>query len=219
MFRRRNNLPVDVPTSAVVSKRRRPKSTRWSILHYVTVAVLVLSISSTISRKDKNPLNDSKSFSAEFCKNFNGILHISQGDSEGAAGTIFFLFVLNQLLYAEKHSLIPFVHLNNVSHYVYDPIVHGRGDPISFEVKAIVNASWIAFEDPILNQQVPFAGPPSFPKSFSEGTKLTLFGNGVWNSYFYPVSEFQPGLVSCNSLPLIRLSHQQIIPACKSSCH
>jgi hypothetical protein len=150
------------------------------------------------------------------CQGYKGILHISQGDVEGAAGTIFFLFVLNQLLYAEKHSLIPWVHLNDISRYVYDPIVHGKGNPITFELPTIVNASWTAFIDPISNQEVAFAGPPLQGDSPTLRTSnVTVTGNGVWSSYFYPVSRFSPSDPSCTKLPLVRLTHQQIIPGRK----
>jgi hypothetical protein len=150
------------------------------------------------------------------CRGYKGILHISQGDVEGAAGTIFFLFVLNQLLYAEKHSLIPWVHLNDISRYVYDPVVHGEGNPMSFELPTIVNASWTAFIDPISNQEVAFAGPPLQADSPTRRTsKVTVTGNGVWSSYFYPVSRFSPSDPSCTKLPLVRLTHKQIIPGRK----
>ena len=59
------------------------------------------------------------------CLGYDGALHIEQGDAEGAAGTIFFLFVINQLIYSEKHNLVAFIHLSDVSKYVYDPIIHG----------------------------------------------------------------------------------------------
>jgi hypothetical protein len=56
---------------------------------------------------------------------YRGILWIRQGDESGATGAIFFLFVLNQLMYAEKYHLLPIVHLNEYSRWVYDPVVHG----------------------------------------------------------------------------------------------
>jgi hypothetical protein len=153
------------------------------------------------------------------CDGYSGVLHISQGDVEGAAGTIFFLFVLNQLIYAEKHNLIPWVHLNNVSHYVYDPNVHGKGPSISFKMLHGVNASWTGFIDPISQQRVAFPGRPVPQQSPLTEREITVFGNGVWNSYFQLVSPFFPGAdSSCDKLPLIRLTHAQIIPALHVNC-
>lgn len=150
------------------------------------------------------------------CRGYKGILHIAQGDVEGAAGTIFFLFVLNQLAYAEKHALMPWVHLNDISQYVYDPLVHGQGNTISFDVPTIVNASWTAFIDPITKEEVAFAGPPlEADMSASRKSKVAVAGTGVWSSYFYPVSRFSPSDRSCTNLPLVRLTHGQIIPARK----
>lgn len=79
----------------------------------------------TGSRTNNHPKTTTASQSIDgACAGYHGVLHIAQGDKEGAAGTIFFLFVINQLIYADKFNLIPWVHLNNVSHYIYDPKVH-----------------------------------------------------------------------------------------------
>ena len=56
--------------------------------------------------------------------NVNGVLHIESGDEGAAAGTVFFQYVFNQLIYADMYNLKPFVHLNNISKHVYDPIIH-----------------------------------------------------------------------------------------------
>jgi hypothetical protein len=149
------------------------------------------------------------------CDGYNGVLHISRGDVEGAAGTIFFLFVLNQLLYADKHNLLPWVHLDNVSHYVYDPKVHGTGPSIRFQMLYGMNVSWAGYVDTISQQQVAFPGRPKAGESPLIQREVLVDGNGVWASYFQPVSSFQPGVksTSCDKVPLIRLTPAQIIPA------
>jgi hypothetical protein len=147
------------------------------------------------------------------CDGYNGVLYVAQGDVEGAAGTIFFLFVMNQLIYADKHNLLPWVHLNNISHYVFDPQEHNSQPPRSFLMLQGVNVSWASYEDPISQEQITFPGKPIQVQSPLTAQLVTVSGNGVWNSYFDPASDFSPDDVSCRSKPLIRLTHKQIIPA------
>lgn len=209
-----NALPVEGKGQNAWNGRQKPRPPANN--KYIGVAILAflyIFIFTTV--------NDLHAFKFEaqannkgMCDGFDGVLHIAQGDVEGAAGTIFFLFVLNQIIYAEKHNLMPWVHLNNVSHYVYDPYVHGMGPPISFKMMKGINASWVGIIDPISQQQIAFPGRPT-QKSHLSPQNVTVFGNGVWNSYFQPVSPFVPGKhdSSCEKLPLIRLGHTQIIPA------
>jgi hypothetical protein len=156
------------------------------------------------------------------CHGYSGVLHISQGDVEGAAGTIFFLFVLNQLMYAEKHNLIPWIHMNEVSHYVYDPKVHGQDvlppEERRFSMLQGVNASWVQYIDPNSQQRYPFAGRPVKLQTQMTRQWITVKGNGVWTSYFEPVSQFSPLDESCTSLPLIHLTHSQIVPGLHVHC-
>jgi hypothetical protein len=159
----------------------------------------------------------------EACRGYRGILHIAQGDAEGAAGTVFFLFVLNQLLYAQEYNLIPWIHLNNVSHHVFDAKVHGSALSTPLVVSALVKPSWLGFQDPIAQKSFGYPGPP--PKATSSlGTRssqtatVTVTGNGVWDSYFQPVSDFSPSDPSCRQLPLVRLSYPQIIPGLHLNC-
>jgi hypothetical protein len=155
--------------------------------------------------------NASSNISLSACSGFNGVLHIAQGDGEGAAGTIFFLFIINQLIYAEIHNLIPWVHLNNVSQYVYDDKIHGIGHKKTFEMICGKTVSWHAFFDPISKQQHRYPGKPQGINLVP--CNIAVEGNGVWSSYFDPVSKFNPGDPSCTSLPLIRMTYSQIIPA------
>lgn len=145
------------------------------------------------------------------CSGYDGVLHIAQGDREGAAGTIFFLFVLNQLLYADMYNLIPWVYLNNVSRYVYDPQVHeANRTQQSLQVVCGKTASWMAAKDHISNRRFRFPGKPQ--GSHLTKCMLRLQGNGVWESYFERVSEYDPNNFSCQSLPMVRLTYAQILP-------
>jgi hypothetical protein len=152
------------------------------------------------------------------CQNYDGVLHISQGDVEGAAGTIFFLFVLNQLSYADRYNLLPWVHLNNVSKYVYDPRVHGALPPMSFPMMAGINASWVQYADPTDQRRFPYSGKPMQIQRKLTEQMVTVSGNGVWNSYFHSVSQFSPKDPSCRNKALVKLTPSQIIPSLHVNC-
>ncbi len=152
------------------------------------------------------------------CGGFDGILHISQGDSEGAAGTIFFLFVLNQLMYAQKYNLIPWVHLTNASHHIYDFAVHGSMRPQTIVVNGILQPTWLRHPDSLAQKALGYPGPPPPKPLVGSLTHYTISGNGVWNNYFAPVSQYSPTDPSCQQLPLIRLSYAQIIPGLHLHC-
>ena len=209
-------LPMALPQPA----RRTFRKSKVTL--YVCYLVLVLTVTLTWISWD---LFDLESLDSKIrynqdgaCSGYDGVLHIAQGDVEGAAGTIFFLFVMNQLLYAEKHNLIPFIHLNDVSKYVYDPIVHGSAPSSSATIARGVNASWVNFVDPITKNRFSYAGRPvQIQKALSQEL-YTVHGTGVWNNYFEPVSGFSFNDKSCTSLPLIGLTEKQIIPALHLFC-
>lgn len=117
-----------------------------------------------------------------FCRHYDGVLLISQGDRNGAFGTIFYLFVLNQLLYAERHNLQPWIHLNSVSRHIYDAKIHGDGRPQLYKFPDQLQATWDYYNDSILNKTYPYPGKP---QSTNVGpTSIQLEGTGVWGSYF-----------------------------------
>ena len=68
------------------------------------------------------------------CDGYRGIYHIEKGDIGGAAGTVFFQFVIGQLMWADIHNFKPWVFLNNVSYVIYDPLVHGRGPGVDMDM-------------------------------------------------------------------------------------
>ena len=67
------------------------------------------------------------------CDDYRGVLHIECGDFGGAGGTIFFQFIVAQLIYAEEHRLLPFIHMDNFSHLVYDEAVHNTNNVVYFQ--------------------------------------------------------------------------------------
>lgn len=199
-------------------QRFRPNKSRRGAFAYVVGLVLFLAATTTSWQEFIFGISSGETVANGPCHGYSGVLHIAQGDVEGAAGTIFFMFVLNQLIYADKHNLMPWVHLNNVSHYVYDPKTHGVGPPIRFQMLHGVNASWTGFVDHISQQKVAFPGRPVATQTHLVERQVTVFGNGVWNKYFEPVSRFSPDNPSCAQLPIVRLTHAQIIPALHVNC-
>lgn len=136
-----------------------------------------------------------------------GIYHIAMGDIGGAAGTIFFQFVIAQIMYAERHGLKPWVHFSNVSNVVYDEAVHGGGPGVTFTALTGKKASYVRRKGGHRRDATP--GPP-------EGTlhKETMHfdGTGVWEHYFEPISDFVPGDTSCENKLLVTMDLYLITP-------
>lgn len=147
-----------------------------------------------------------------------GIYHIAMGDIGGAAGTIFYQFVIAQILYAERNGLKPWVHLSNVSHVVYDPLVHnptfqnGQKElAASVEVTALVgrNATYQRRQGGHHRDFTP--GPPNSSLPVRLET-MQFVGTGVWEHYFAPVSDFAPGDHSCSSKLYVTMDLYLITP-------
>jgi hypothetical protein len=155
----------------------------------------------------------------DYCHHFEGVLLISQGDRAGAAGTIFYLFIMNQLLYAEKHNLQPWIHLSSFSRHVYDPQVHGTGEPITYQFPEEFDLTWEYFEDPqIPDKKFHYPGKP-VRRPQQQPTSIAVQGNGVWSSYFQSAISLQRGNQSftvnvtrpCQNLPLLHLQSDQAL--------
>lgn len=145
------------------------------------------------------------------CDGYKGILHIQSGDKGAAAAKVFFQYVINQLIYAEIHGLLPWIHLNNVSQYVYDPLVHG-GVNTTLKVKSGMEIGWDKLQAGEPYHVYP--GPPYLASGQGHLTsnKYTVNGNGVWESYFEPVSDFRKGDASCQSKPVVSMTYAHLMP-------
>ena len=206
----------------------------WSLLSFDRHLVdLAVTSSSTVSSSFQNT-----SVLPSSCHKYKGILWIQQGDREGAAGTIFYLFVINQLLYAERHQLLPWIHFNNVSRYVYDPIVHAGGGVSSSYNKnnqrnavvrhrMITAPSWDTTLVAGLGPDRCPAPPPVDDASAWRIQEFSIVGNGVWSSYFAPVgvellgqqNDKQSILPECvRSLPVVTLTPDQILHGLHLQC-
>eukprot|EP00523_Entomoneis_sp_CCMP467_P018507 CAMPEP_0168819904 /NCGR_PEP_ID=MMETSP0726-20121227/8549_1 /TAXON_ID=265536 /ORGANISM="Amphiprora sp., Strain CCMP467" /LENGTH=239 /DNA_ID=CAMNT_0008872349 /DNA_START=88 /DNA_END=804 /DNA_ORIENTATION=+ len=104
--------------------------------------------------------------------------------------------------------------MDNASHWIYDPEVHGRGGHEKFRMQ----------KGEFTQQLNASNGCPSGAIQKPGTTELTTYhmeGNGVWASYFEPVSPFHPQLVArstCRYKPLVRLSFPQILQGLHLSC-
>jgi hypothetical protein len=144
------------------------------------------------------------------CSTYDGVLHIQSGDKGAAAGTLFFQYIINQLIYAEMYNLIPFIHLNNITHNVYDEEVHGIGEGLFLTIPGRLK---ITMEKDLYHANAgawpgkPIPVYPMIPE------KLWFRGNGVWNDYLEPLSHFDPALNICQSLPYVTFTYAQLNPS------
>jgi hypothetical protein len=143
------------------------------------------------------------------CDHSRGIYHIAMGDIGGAAGTIFFQFVLGQAIYAERHNLKPWVFLNNVSYIIYDPVVHGQGPGVNVTAFVGRNATYIHRRDGHWRDTYP--GPPNETAPVIQRTQH-FAGTGVWEHYFEPISDYMPGDKSCESKLYVTMDLYLITP-------
>ena len=149
------------------------------------------------------------------CDGLEGIYHIAMGDIGGAAGTVFFQFVIGQIRYAERNRLKPWVHFNNVSYIVYDDVVHGGAastdhiSPVRLTAMTGRNASLIERPNGHWRDVIP--GPLNISMPIQQ-QKLVFTGTGVWEHYFEPISDFVPGDRSCEPKLYVTLSLKLITP-------
>ncbi|CAB9496255.1 glycosyltransferase family 15 protein [Seminavis robusta] len=153
------------------------------------------------------------------CEGYDGIYHIQSGDVGGAAATIFFQFVLAQLIYAEQHNLKPWVFFNNISHHVYDQRIHNQtGTKITLQFQMKQGMKVYHHQDKRLRRAA-YPGKPFLPQGQEEQqlhSHLFQFtGDGVWQNYFLPVSDFDPNTTvdpSCQGKPLVTMDIWSITP-------
>lgn len=186
----------------------------------------------SFGKKDHNKASQNGTVSVplsnDICEGYDGVLHIQSGDAGGAAGTVFFIYVVNQLLYADKYNLLPWVHLNNVSKHVYDPQVHSGGNRsssstvISFQMLHGMTIDFVSDG----YRRIGYGSYPGAPKHLLDDRPLTphtyqVTGTGVWSNYFQPVSEFDPSIVSttnCANKPLLRMHYYHLNPSMLLYC-
>jgi hypothetical protein len=154
--------------------------------------------------------------SQPLCKGYDGILFISSVKSFSGAGTVFFITIVDSLIYAETHNLLPFIHINNDwNSPCYDPKYHGKGPNVTYThlygnvSDTYLTGNMTCWKDKKQTEKLPTPGPPN-----KEGVALeniTLKGNGLWSSYFAPVPSVHPlEDESCSGKPVFELAYSQI---------
>jgi len=150
------------------------------------------------------------------CDGYAGILHIQHGDWGGASGTIFFQYMTALLQWADQHNYKPWVHMNDVSVPVYDPVVHSQGPKTEFTMmNGMEIGSARDAQDPF---GYTFPGKPRLKgdveKPYPENFEFE--GTGIWEHYFEPLSDFSPGDASCLDKPLVAFEYDQVMPGLHS---
>ena len=142
------------------------------------------------------------------CDGYDGVLLISSVGRTSNTGPAFFTFILNQLLYAERYNLKPYIHLNpSSSSTIYDPKVHNvtsnEQQHSDFSMLYGTSVSLLPL-DGIAEFVVP--DRPILQDHQVQREFKLYSGNGIWNTYFQPVSDFVPGDQSCMNKPLIEMN-------------
>lgn len=158
------------------------------------------------------------------CTGYDGVLHIRSGDTEADAGTVFFMYIVNQLIYAEQNNLLPWIHLTNVSGNIYDVQVHGTNHSVGFEMLQGMTVDFVS-DDYHGFGSGSYPGPP---KKLLEDQPLkprmySVSGTGVWDRYLEPVSAFDPASATstsgeCRDKPLIRMHYFHLNPGLLLYC-
>jgi hypothetical protein len=152
---------------------------------------------------------------------YRGVLLIRQTDLLGGAGTALLQLVIGQLLYAHEHHLAPWIHLDNSSRVVYDPVIHGaraaapphgrrlqhqheRGVAATTQVRVVTNVTWIKRPAQYRHFREAVPGPPVLVEGGGmEEYQTTLEElvastgtDGIWEHYFEPVNPHRRGCAS-----------------------
>lgn len=154
------------------------------------------------------------------CDGKDGIMVIKEGGAGAAFGAVFFRWILVQLQYAEKHNLVPVIHLNNFSQKVFDanaamlsfegmvqhPALNlvGNWEDHFMNSSSSTTSLGVKARDCLLNWK------PGPPQGHSNITTLQLNGNGLWQLYFAPVPRLPLDPKSCNNKILVSLTRNEI---------
>lgn len=148
------------------------------------------------------------------CDGKKGILLIRKSDGDSAIGTKLFSYVINQLQYADQNNLVPWIHLDP-AFPCYDESVHGNETTLSFTwPSGMKESKIIEMGDKKCVWQRGgghYPGPVVTTKAKRE--QFDLIGNGIWQSYFKPLTEPIPiHDPSCRDKPLFSLHKKSIYP-------
>ena len=157
---------------------------------------------------EEQDTNDSSSL----CNGYDGILFISHVIRKAGAGTLFFQSLVDSLLYAELYNLYPFLWVNDDKNQpCYDPNVHGVGPNITFQHLTGPITNLIGEGDMVCHTKSNTRpGPPDFENLVMKD--YTLVGNGLWQSYFRPISQQGFPFEACPNHPIFEMTNSQVMP-------
>jgi alpha 1,2-mannosyltransferase len=133
------------------------------------------------------------------CQGMQGVLHIASVAPEATTAGSFFTDIVNQLLLAERSSLVPYIHLAPDTERIYDERIHGKEEGPSYS---------LAIDDQ--TSQGVFKGDFVLSADGENAKSFKSVGNGIWDSYLDPVSDFIPGDTSCIGKKLTTLTASEI---------
>jgi hypothetical protein len=182
-----NQRPIGTSTTSTHGTRKRASN---KLLWTFYIAAFILMAINLLGHTKLNSFDETRGGDApaithalqkqkptnHACDGYRGIYHIEKGDIGGAAGTVFFQFVIGQLIYAEMYNLKPWVYLNNLSYVIYDPIVHSRGSGVNVSMMGGANVSYIHRPNGHWRDSHP--GPPGNEEGLVP-TEFHFDGNGV----------------------------------------
>jgi hypothetical protein len=149
-----------------------------------------------------------------YCDGKDGVLMIQGADGEAAVGTLFFMYVTNHLIYADRNNLVPWVHLNP-AFPCYDATVHGN-ESKSFSMLSGASESRTVGSGNLTciysKRKMHYPGPITMHEGSLKPSNFTTEGNGLWESYFLPLSGYPPDDPSCQNKPLIILNQRSVFP-------
>ena len=150
------------------------------------------------------------------CDGYDGVLLVSSVGRTSTTGPAFFTSIMNQLLYAERYNLKPFIHLNpSTSSIIYDDKVHNNNSDEQRQHFSMLHGMSVSTTPLDGVTQAVFPGQPLLDDKLVTRQFSSYVGNGIWNTYFQPVSDFVPGDQSCINKPLIEMPEMMITPGLK----
>jgi hypothetical protein len=147
---------------------------------------------------------------------YRGVLLIRQTDQLGGAGTALLQLIIGQLLYAHEHNLAPWIHLDNSSLVIYDPVIHRATASASRQhqhesgvaatkyVRLVTNVTWIRRPAQYRHFREAVPGPPVLVEGGGREEYQTTLEelvastetDGIWEHYFEPVNPHRRGCAS-----------------------
>lgn len=158
------------------------------------------------------------------CSGYDGVLHIRSGDYYADSATLLFTYVINHIIYAERHNLIPWVHFDEMrtNPSTYTNQTRTRGSRLLILMKKTQRLG--PDEEFVFQKKKEKKGGKIVLKQISNGNlrlykqdtgrilwtngyndNTTNSGNGTSSRYYY----FTKLQVDCNLLTIKRHHHDQ----------